>query len=293
MSTLLQTIIFGTGAGSLDGLLALGIVLVFRTTGVLNFAQAATGTLAAYVAYAVASGRPAAWLWLAVPAAIAVGAATGGITYVVVGRVRNSHLVLAPTVATLALAILLQQVVRIGWGGTAGAFPQPLAGTAWSVGGVVVPGLYLAALGTAGALATGLGFGLRYTTVGTMIRALSDNGMAARLCGANVAALHAGLWATAGALAAVAGLFAAQIVFDPSFLDPFLLGALVAAVVGRLRSLSGAFLGAIGLEVARNLLGSYLPGIAQYTQTALLLALVAVLLFAPRGFVADMPERTV
>lgn len=284
MQNLVQTVVLGVGAGALDALLALGIVLIYRTTGVLNFAQAAIGTLAAYVAYSLAQGQP---LWLSASLALLVAGALGAATSVAIGGTHGRDRALTATVATLAVAILLQQIVAIGWVSTAGSFPTPFGFSALVVGNVSVPYFIVAGILTSAGLALLLAAVLRWTRIGLGLRGIEEDPEAALLCGVSVGRLVIGVWAVAGMLAAVAGFFAAQLVFDPSYMDPFFLTALVAAVLGGLRSLPGAFVAAIGLEVARNLFEAYAPDrFTPYTQTFLILLLVAVLVLGPRRWLA-------
>jgi branched-chain amino acid transport system permease protein len=160
--------------------------------------------------------------------------------------------------------------------------------------GVRIPGQLIGATVTALSLALLIGAGLTFTRIGTMIRAIADNRNAARLCGGNAFLLIAGVWAIAGMLAAVSGIFAAQGLFiEPSFLDTYFVAALIAAVIGGLRSLSGAFAGAIGLEIAKNLFQTYEPSYGQYAQTFLLLLLVVVLVAVPRRWLAQTEPRSV
>src|SRR5947209_6802866 len=133
MDAFLQGVVLGVGTGAVDGLLAMGIVLIFRTTGVLNFAQAATGTLAAYVVSSVGQDHS---VWLALTAGIAAAAVTGIVCHQLVGTVGAGRSPLTAAVATLAVAILLQQVIRIGWGSTVGSFPAPFGFDAFQVGSV-------------------------------------------------------------------------------------------------------------------------------------------------------------
>jgi branched-chain amino acid transport system permease protein len=290
MATFFQAVIGGAGQGALDAMLALGIVLIFRTTGVLNFAQAATGTLSGYVMYSVSEGRA---LWLAVAVGLGVAAALGASTHAAVSRIRSKQYALTAAVATLSVSVLLQYVVRTEWG-VNGVFPSPFGFGAWSVGGVSVAYYYVATLATAGALALAVGAFLRWTKTGTMLRALADNPDAARLCGGNVGVMIYVIWAIAGMLAGVAAFFAFQITFQASFVDTLFVGALIAAVLGGLRSLTGAFIGAIALEVARDLFQTYASGsIVGYTQTFLLLLLILVLVFAPRRLLAQTAGRVV
>jgi branched-chain amino acid transport system permease protein len=293
MDEFLQGVVLGVGTGAVDGLLAMGIVLIYRTTGVLNFAQAATGTLAAYVIYSVSLGHP---LWLALAAGLGAGALTGAVTDRLVGSVGGERKALNAAVATLAVAILIQQIIRLGWGSTVGNFPFPFGFDAFQVGSVTIPHILAATAAVAAALALAIGAALRYTRIGTMIRALADNRAAAQLCGGNVAVLIAGVWAVAGALAALAGFFAPQTgaAFESSLLDVYFVGALVAAVLGGLRSLTWAFLGALALEVARTLFFQYAPGsISNYTQPFLIAVLIVILVLAPRRWLAPAGQRAV
>jgi branched-chain amino acid transport system permease protein len=285
----------GLSAGALDALLAFGIVLIYRTTGVLNFAQAATGAVATYAAFSVSQGRP---LWLAVLAGLGMGGGLGGATYWAVGGIRSRHYALATAVATLAVAILLQQVIGIFWTNTQGQFPDPLPfSSGIDIGGVPIDWSTIARLAVASALALGIGAYLRWSRNGTMVRAAADNPSAARLCGGNVRLLLTGVWTVAGMLTAIAGMFVGQAGLTPNFLDPFLIAAVIAAVLGGLRSLTGAFLGALGLEVARTLFVYYepqhLPDVTMYTQTFVIVVLILVLLLAPRRWLARGADRQV
>jgi branched-subunit amino acid ABC-type transport system permease component len=98
-------------------------------------------------------------------------------------------------------------------------------------------------------------------------------------------------------LTAIAGMFVGQAGLTPNFLDPFLIAAVIAAVLGGLRSLTGAFLGALGLEVARTLFVYYepqhLPDVTMYTQTFVIVVLILVLLLAPRRWLARGADRQV
>lgn len=291
MDTLLQTLVLGIGAGALDALLALGIVLVYRTTGTLNFAQAGTGALAAFVAYSVSQGRP---LWVAVTVSILAGAAIGLATYGVVSGIRARNFALTSAVATLAVAVLLQQIIRIGWGASPGAFPAPFGVSSFTAGTVVISYLNVASVITALGLALGIGAALQWTRQGTMIRAIADNPGSAQLCGGNIRVLLAAVWALSGALAAVAGFFIAQIVFAPSFVDPYFVVSLIAAVLGGLRSLAGAFAGAVAVEVSRDLFQAYAPSsVEPYALTFLIVLLIAVLVVAPRRWLAEGARRAV
>jgi branched-chain amino acid transport system permease protein len=284
MQEFFQAVVSGAGQGSLDAMLALGIVLIFRTTGVMNFAQASTGTVAAFALYSLAVPLP---LWLATLAALIVAAVVGLLTFAVVRGTSARQVALTSAVASLAVAVLLQYVIRTAWGTPTGTFPNPFGLDGWTIGGVVIAYFYGAAFLCALVLALLLGACLRWTKLGVMIRALADQQEAARLFGANEPVLVSVVWAVSGMLAGVAAFFAMIITFQASFVDTFFVGALIAAVIGGLRSLTLAFVGALGLEIARNLFVSYAaPSIVGYTQTFLLILLIIILTIAPRRWLA-------
>jgi branched-chain amino acid transport system permease protein len=301
MDLFLQTTVLGVGAGAVDALLALGIVLIYRTTGVLNFAVAAVGAFACYVTYSVAQGRP---LWLAAGAGLVAGMGMGIITYGAVHLVEvRAARVLDPsrvasrglvcTVATLAVARLIEQIITNVWGTTTGAFPDPFGLSSVVAGGVTIPYFTVGSCLVAGGLTALLAALLRWTRVGTMVRAIADDPQAARLCGAPVVLLVGSVWAISGGLAGVAGFFDAHFAFQPSFLDPYLVPALIAAVLGGLRSVGGAFLAAVGLEVASSLFQTYATDYAAYTATFLSILLICVLLLAPRTWLSQGRRRYV
>lgn len=296
MDEFARAVVSGVGAGTLDALLAFGVVLIFRTTGVLNFAQAAIGTFAVYVAYAVAPGRP---LWAPVAAGILAGALAGMATFGTVHGIRSRNYALTSAVATLAAAVLLRQVVAVFWENTSGQFPSPFPAFAGiTLGNVFVSASTIGAAVTTLLLALAIGSFLRWTRTGMMVRALSDNPEAAQLCGGHAAVLVLGIWGVAGALAAIAGMWVAQLGLTPVFLEPFFIGALVAAVLGGLRSLTAALLGAVAIEVAWNLLvaygSQYVPfELLSYSSTFVLLVLILTLLLVPRRWLAGSMERRV
>lgn len=294
MDLFLQSVVLGIGTGALDALLALGIVLVYRTTGVLNFAVGAIGIFACYVTYSVAQGRS---LWLAAPVGLVAGMAMGIVVYLAVQLVearrarfaRSSKVAsaaLVSAVTTLAMARLIEQIIINAWGTTIGPFPDPFGTDVITVGGVTIPHFTVDSIVVAALLTLLIGATLQWTRAGTMLRAIADDAQSASLCGARVPVMVAAVWALSGGLAAVAGFFDARFGFQPSFLDPYMVPALIAAVLGGLRSVGAAFLAAVAIEVATNVFQQYATDYAAYAQTFLAVLLIGVLLFAPRRWLA-------
>ncbi len=292
MDRLLQYALTGVSAGSLYALVALGVVLIYRSTRVLNFAHGDIATLATFVSFSMLTHRYP--FGVAVAASLLVGAAVGVVFYfgVLVKAQRQGANLLGMVILTLGLALIIQGVVVYVWGAEPVALPFPISDTkTYRVGGVVVSQLALAtiAAGVAGSL--GLYLLVQRTRVGLAMRATSENLMAAQTLGIPTRMVLGVAWGTASALGVVAGIFLAPaLLLDPFFmLDPFLKG-FAAAVLGGLNSLPGAVVGALILGVAESLTGAYLT--IQFKNTLAFLIIIVVLLVRPEGLLGrEFKER--
>jgi branched-chain amino acid transport system permease protein len=292
MDQLLQYTFTGLSAGSLYGLVALGIVLIYRSTRVLNFAHGDIATLATFVAFSLLSNKYS--FFVAFGAALLVGAAVGVAFYfgVLVKAQREGANLLGMVILTLGLALIIQGAVVWYWGAEPVALPFPISDTkTYTVGPVVVSQLSLASLG-AGIVGSLLLYLLvQKTRLGLAMRATSENLMAAQTLGIPTRMVLSVSWGVAAALSVVAGIFLAPaLLLDPFFmLDPFLKG-FAAAVLGGLNSLPGAVVGALILGVAESLTGAYLA--IQYKNTLAFVIIIAVLLIRPEGLLGkEFKER--
>lgn len=292
MERLLQYTLSGLSAGSLYALVALGLVLIYRSTRVLNFAHGDVATVATFVAFSLLSRRFD--FVTAFAASLAVGAALGVGFYfgVLVPAQRRRANLLGMVILTLGLALILQGVVVYVWGAEPVSLPFPISDTTtYRVGPVVVSQLALAtmAAGVAGSLL--LYLLVQRTRLGLAMRATSENVMAAQTLGIPTRLVLGVSWAVASALGVVAGVFLAPaLLLDPFFmLDPFLKG-FAAAVLGGLNSLPGAIVGALILGVAESLTGAYLT--IQFKNTLAFLIIIVVLLVKPEGLLGtEFKER--
>ena len=292
MEKLLQYTFTGLSAGALYALVALGIVLIYRSTRVLNFAHGDVAMLSTFAAFALLSngyGFP-----IALAGSLVVGAALGiGFYFSVLARAQREGANLLGMVAlTLGLALILQGVSVYIWGAEPVAMPFPISSTkTYQVGVVVVSQLALATL-AAGIVGSVLLYLLvQKTRLGLAMRATSENVMAAQTLGIPTRLVLSVSWGAASALGVVAGIFLAPaLLLDPFFmLDPFLKG-FAAAVLGGLNSLPGAVVGALILGVAESLTGGYLT--IQYKNTLAFVIIIVVLLLRPEGLLGkEFKER--
>jgi branched-chain amino acid transport system permease protein len=292
MEKLLQYALSGFSAGSLYALVALGIVLIYRSTRVLNFAHGNIATIATFVAFSLLSNRYA--FPVALAASLLVGAAIGIAFYftVLVRAQREGANLLSMVILTLGLALILEGVVVYVWGAEPVALPFPISDTkTYKLGLVVVSQLSLATM-AAGLVGSALLYLLvQKTRLGLAMRATSENVMAAQTLGIPTRMVLSVSWGAASALGVVAGIFLAPaLLLDPQFmLDPFLKG-FAAAVLGGLNSLPGAVVGALILGVAESLTGAYLT--IQFKNTLAFVVIIVVLLIRPEGLLGkEFKER--
>ena len=282
-----------TGAiqGCVYGLLGLGLVLLYKSNRVFNFAQAEFGTSAAFATAFAFNGSgflPKMPIGLAALFGIAVGIGIGlGVERLVVRPLFNAPKVTL-VVATAGVALLLIAVQGFLSGAQPGSFPALVPGDLYNSGGIRITWQGVIIVLTLAALAAAAALFFSRTRTGTAIIAVSQEPTATSLVGISVKRTSALTWGLAGFLGAVAGILLAG---QNSFLAPgvltglALIPAFTAAVFGGITSLPGAFLGGVVIGIveavaAVNIPGDILPGSGR---VVLFLALLGLLLFRPAG----------
>jgi len=274
-------VVVGIAGGSTYALLALGLVLVHSVSRVLNFAQGAFGTLAAFVAASLAMGHDLPWP-VAVAAAVAVGAGAGAVTAVVLlGRDGG---ILPPLVGTVGILSAIT-LVEARWLGGTREFPTPVSGAGVEVAGVVITPTRMLVVGVAAGAGLALWLGLERTRIGLALRAGADNREGARIVGLDPRRLEVAAWTAAGALGALAGVLSGWTTqtITPGFLTGVLPQAFAAAMLGGMVSLPGAIIGGLVVGVAESLTRLYWGGTPGSPELVVFLVLGAVLLLRPQG----------
>lgn len=274
-------VVVGIAGGSTYALLALGLVLVHSVSRVLNFAQGAFGTLAAFVAASIAMGHDLPWP-VAVAAAVAVGAAVGAATAVVLlGRDGG---ILPPLVGTVGILSAIT-LVEARWLGGTREFPTPVSGAGVELAGVVITPTRMLVVAVAAGAGLALWLGLERTRLGLALRAGADNREGARIVGLDPRRLEVAAWTAAGALGALAGVLSGWTTqtITPGFLTGVLPQAFAAAMLGGMVSLPGAILGGLVVGVAESLTRLYWGGTPGSPELVVFLVLAAVLLLRPQG----------
>ena len=279
--------VIGIVLGGVYALAAVGLVLIYRVSGVLNFAHGAVAMFSTFTAYEVSTVKGAPG-WLGAIVAIAVGAGLGFVIEYLTIRPLHGRPPLVKVVVTIGWLLVLQTAAGLIWGAT--AYHQPvrlvsregfhLVGTDVTVGYDQLTTVIVALV-----FALAVAALLRYTTLGNAMRAVADNPDTARLWGISVNRVTAASWMVGSAMAAVAGvLITPLIAFDTFSLTVVVIYAFTAALIGRLSSLPMTVLGGFLLGLAQTYprLFSSKSGTADLVTFALVILTLGVL-FRPGG----------
>lgn len=288
----LQNVVLGLIEGGIYGLLAVGIVLVYRGSRVLNFAQGEIGTIGLFVAWYLTTDRGYPWMVGAI-GAVSVATAIGlGFERLVVRKMADSSRI-SVAVATVGLLLFLLAAGTRLFGESPRAVAGPVSGAGATLAGVIVSPTQMLALVITIVVGAALATVLRRTDFGLGVLAAADDPTAVRLVGASLARISAFTWGIGAAISALALLLIAPGIgfFTAGFSSQFFIFALAAALVGGLSSLPGAFVGGlvVGLLkvfVTSASIASSLPGIPILSVFALILV---VLLVRPGGLFGDPP----
>jgi branched-subunit amino acid ABC-type transport system permease component len=279
---MITSIVGGLFIGVVYGLFAVGLVLVYRVSRVLNFAHGSVGTLAALVFSSL-------WLNDNVPMIIALvlgmalAAALGVATDLIVVRPLRDQPPIIPTLATLGVAALLYSFAVRHYGSDPIETRAIVGGRGATLGGItILPEQFVMAGGAIAALA-GLTLLIHRTGFGLQLRATAQDSEMASQLGVRSNVVSSTVWGLAGVLAALcAVLLAPQVSFGVDLMAALSLRGLVAALVGGLTSISGAFIAGLGLGVAESILDFQVsaPGASE---AALALIVIVTLMLRPTG----------
>jgi branched-chain amino acid transport system permease protein len=250
MTFVLQLAVAGIAVGSVYALIAIGIVLIYKCSGVVNFAQGAYAMLGAYITYVLlGTGLPAL---VAVLVAMAAMAAVGSVTERLVLRPMLKAPVVAVMMVTLGILILARAFCLAVWGPDQIAFPQLFPEGAVEIAGIFVTYNYIATGILAAVLSLGFLAFYRFTPMGLMQRCAADNSRAALAIGIHVSNQVSIAWAMAAALAGLGGTLLATLNGLSLGLADIGLLAFPVIVLGGLSSLGGAFVAGLLLGVLQS-----------------------------------------
>lgn len=296
MTRFLNTILIGISTGSIYSLMALALVLVWRSTRVINFAQAGQAILSTYIGYVVVTHTNN--YWIAFPVALIFGALFAALVDALLIRtlVRRTGTgpaaAIAPVIATLGLLGIIRAGVGMIWGGDLRQYKLPVTNHGFTFGHTTIPfaPINLLIVGTTVAVMIVFSIIFQRTNLGLALRASAFQPEIARLSGIRVDLTRTIGWAFAGGAGAIAGVLVTPTNYlSPNSLDLLLVSGFVAAVIGGLESLVGSAVGGI-------ILGVSLAFVLEYVSSSLafpvaFVVLIIVLLVRPSGIMGKLAVR--
>lgn len=280
MEAFFLQVLSGLATGGIYASLALAVVMIYKATHVVNFAQGEMAMFSTYLAWQLIQwGMP---YWGAFFLTLAISFVGGVLIERIVIRPFESHdAALAVVTVFIGLFLILNSLAGWTWEYTLKSFPSPFPAQAY-LGGYLSGhqlGLFVVVLVT---LAIVYAF-FRFTPLGLAMRAAAENPDSSRLVGIRVSWMLALGWGLAAALGAVAGIMVAPVVFlEPNMMGFVLIYAFAGALLGGIDNPWGAVIGGFAMGVMENIMGVYVVG-TELKLTVALVIIIGVLVIRPSG----------
>jgi branched-chain amino acid transport system permease protein len=287
-----QQTVAGLSQGAIYGSLALALVLIYRATEVINYAQGEMAMATTYVAFQLTEWGVS--FWLAFFLTLLIAFAFGVVVQVVFIR-PVQHSVIAVVIVTIGLFILVDGLVTWKWGGELRFMQAPFGNSVYHAGGVAFSRQDIGVIAVSFLSVVVLWILFQFTKLGLAMRAAALRPAAASLVGVRVNWMLALGWGLATVLGAVAGMMTEPTTFlQPTMMQPILLYAFAAAVLGGLESPAGAAIGGVLIGVFMNLIGQYVGFATSELRLPIAFAvLLGVLLLKPNGLFGRRQVRRV
>jgi branched-chain amino acid transport system permease protein len=284
----------GLSTGMIYAAVALSLVLIWRSTRILNFASGSMAMFTTYLALSLVDRQVG--YWLAVAFALVSGFVLGAVVERTVVRAVESKPPINAVIVTLGLFILLEAVAGMIWGSKTRSFPAYFSGKGYTVGnGQVAFGPFdTYVVVSVGLVMLSLLLLFRFTSVGLKMRAAAFEPMVARLQGVRVSRLLTLGWALSAAAGSLAAILVAPnelLLAGPSYMEDVLVFGFAAAVLGGLDSPIGALIGGLVIGLGRKYVSGYIG--TDYEVVSALVILIIVLMFRPEGLFSRVAPRRV
>ena len=277
----MQIIVSGLIVGCIYGLAALGLVLIYKTTEVVNFAHGEMAMLTTFISFVSLTSFGYSYL-VSLIFSLIFAAIFGFLVYMVFMKKVQSAPHLNQVVLTLGLFMVFNGVAGIIWGYQPSPFPEAVNGNSFQAGGVHISANELFIVGITLALMLLFFLFFRFSRIGLAMRACSQDTMASQLMGIKVSVVYMGAWAVGTILGGIAGMMTAPITFlSPNMMSEVLILAFAGAVLGGFVSLPGAVMGGLIIGVFENLISYYIA--PEMKIVFVFLLILIVLYIRPQG----------
>ncbi|WBY03043.1 branched-chain amino acid ABC transporter permease [Ramlibacter tataouinensis] len=284
MSYFIELVASGLAIGAIYGLVAMSFAVIYKATGIVNFAQGEMGMLTAYTSWTIATtlGTDAVTTVLV---AVVAGAILGLVCERLIMRPMLGEPVLSVVLVTVGLAVVLRSLVTMIWGAAPHKFAIGGADTILQIGGIGVRASQLTVIAVLLLAIAGFWFFLQHSRFGVAMRAVAADEKTARLMGISTARVQAVAWAAASGLAGLAGAFFAVIYGLAPTIFEIGLKAFPATVLGGFDSVLGSAASGLIIGVLENLVGGYLPSTLK--EIAGFVLILVVLMVRPFGLFGE------
>lgn len=284
MSYFVELVISGLAVGAIYGLVAMSFAVIYKATGVVNFAQGEMGMLSAYATWSLATQLGTGAIGTVV-LSIVVGALLGLVCERLVLRPMLGEPVLSVVLVTVGLAVVLRSIVTIVWGASPQKFEVAGADRIVDLGGIGVRASQIGVVVFLLVAIAGFWVFLRHSRFGVAMRAVAADEKTARLMGVSSARVQTVAWAAASGLAGLAGaVFAVIYGLTPTVFE-LGLKAFPATVLGGFDAVLGAGASGLAIGVLENLVGGYLPSTLK--EIAGFVLILVVLMVRPFGLFGE------
>ncbi len=286
----IQLLISGTSQGCVYGLIALGFVLIYKATEMVNFAQGDIMMLGAFFAFTYISILEFNF-FIALAATIVTMAALGALLERTILRSMIGEPPFSVLMLTIGLGFIIRAAAGAIWGNEPRSIPTPYAGGVLSYGEVIIGYENIVIIFGTLLLCGFLFLFFKFSRMGIAMQAVSQNQLAAYYLGVPVKRIYSLVWALSAIISAVAGILIAPV----SLINPLMgfigIKAFAAAIVGGFGSLPGAIIGGLIIGIVEQFAGLYLP--TGFSDVSAYVVLLLMLLIRPQGIFASMQQKKV
>jgi branched-chain amino acid transport system permease protein len=286
---ILQLALSGLSIGSIYALVGLALVLPFKASGIVNFAQGEIVTFGAYLALILSGlGLP----YLAVVPLVLIGAAVLGVA---IERLLIRPIVHHPeftlVIVTFAIGFIIKAAIRLHWQDNTFSIDAPFVGPPLVLGALRLNPAYLVYIASTVVVVTALFLFFTYSKFGKAMRAAALDSVGATLMGIRIGSVFSAAWALSTMLGAFVGLLLAPVIGINPEIGHLILKGLVAAVIGGFSSLGGAVAGGLLLGLLENYAGAFFG--ATFKNLVPFGVLILLLLLRPQGLAGASAARRV
>jgi len=259
MEKILEVLFSGASIGAIYALIALGFVLIFKSTGILNFAQGELCMIGAFICYQFATLLNLPYI-LAFLIAIALGALLGSLIDILFFRRLVGEPIYSTIMVTVGLGSILTCLSGLIWGHDVYALRSPFMDKTVSAGGMIFSQASLYTIGISILLFALFIFFFNRSLLGVALKGTAEDSDTAGLMGINVKKMHMIAWTIGSIVAVVAGVFLAEQSFVQTSMSHTGIKAMSAAILGGMESLPGAIIGGFVVGIVESFAASYLSG---------------------------------